>query len=135
MLQLFLTLLVIAAVFAVVVVFGGRFVIGRVGNAMDRHFQQLDFILSTGLPPAAWTKQGQRVVSVLEGVGFSGALAQRAKNYFKRRLEDRLLNTIRQIERSNIITDEAVRKDMASRLRAAGRSWEELDWDYLAEEG
>ena len=99
---------------------------------MDRHFQQIDFVLATGLPPTEWLKQGTRVVAFLERVGASAAFQDRAKAYFKRRLEDRLLNTIQQIERSNAIADEAIRKDMASRLRAAGRTWEESDWEYLA---
>ncbi len=129
MLELLLTLLIIAMVFAVVVVFGGRLVVNRVTTALSRRHHELEWILSTGLAPEHWTHRFQRRLGFMQSVGFGPGAIGAATRWYKNRLERRLYGLLRYVEGSNIIADEAIRRTMASTLRHVGRTWEESTWE------
>ena len=131
---LLLTLLVIALVFAVLVVFGGRFIVNRVGVALNRRHGETEWILNTGIAPPQWHKRYSSMLRFIDRLGAGDGLKNRAKAFCKRRLERRLLGLLRYVEGSNVINDEAIRASMASTIRQVGKSWEESTWEQVTGE-
>ena len=131
MAQLLLTLLVIALAFALLVVFGGRFVVNRVGSALSKRHGETEWILGSGLAPPEWHRRYSAVLHFLRQLGFGSRALTRVKALFKRRLEYRLLGLLRYIEASNVINDETIRSTMAGRLRQIGKQWEESSWEQV----
>lgn len=135
MLELLLTLLVIAVAFAVVVVFGGRLVANRVTAAVSRRHHELEWVLNTGLPPEHWTYRFKRRLRFLRSLGCTRGVIDAFKRRYKDRLERRLYELLRYVEMSNVITDEEIRRSMASTLRHVGRTWEESAWEDVVPAG
>lgn len=131
MLELLLTLLVIAVVFSLLVVFGGRFIVSRVGAAVTRRHDETEMILSTAVAPPTWYRRCTRLLRFAARLGASARSIAFMKDRCKRRLERRLLGLLRYIEASNVINDEDIRRTMAANIRHVGRSWEELTWEEV----
>ncbi len=126
-----MTLFVVASVFAVLVVFGGRFVVDRVSRALERRQEENDWILSTGLAPGSWYTGYQKRVDLLKNVGVGGGALEWMKDRYKRKLERRLYGMLRYVEESNVIQDDSIRRTMAATIRTIGRSWEESSWEEV----
>lgn len=131
MFGLLLTLFGIALVFAILVVFGGRLMVNRVGSAVSRRHDETTWVLSTGIAPRHWSRRYTRLIRALDRVGAGNRLSAFVRARCKRRLERRLLGLLRYIEGSNVINDEPIRRDMASKLRQVGRAWEESSWEAV----
>ena len=131
MAELFLTLLIIASVFAALVVFGGRFIVQRIGNALEQRQEASDWILSTGLAPPSWYMPYQKRIDLLRRLGLGESGVAWVQDRYKRRLERRLRGMLRYVEASNVISDDAIRRTMASTIRSIGRSWEESTWQAV----
>ena len=130
-LELLLTLVIIAALFGLTLFLGGRFAAERISWAVGKRQEENDWIFTTGLAPPTWYRSYQRRLDFLERLGASDTLLDRVKDRYKRRLERRLHRMLRSIERSNVIPDDKLRRTMVSNVRFVGRSWEESSWEEV----
>lgn len=131
MAELLLTLLGVALVFSIVVVLGGWLAINKVGAALDRHHQERQWILSTGLAPESWYGRCERLLEFLERIHVGSRLLRILERACKRQLERRLARLIRYIAESNVINDEKIRRSLSGTLRRIGRSWEDSSWEEV----
>ena len=133
MLNLVLFILGVVAIFVVIVVVFGRRLLRGAERSVAGHFDALDFIISTGIAPPAWSARHHKTLARMRDGGAPDAELERYRAAAKKRLIARLQRLERQMSRSTVLGSDGA--SVVNSLRFVRNSWTERSYDDFAPPG